>query len=90
MGASPTDFKSVVSADSTTSAMSGVSSTGISPESPELSMSVKIAWGVTVGLVSWVMVSLGHLDGLRMLASLGGLPAMFLLFVVIIRNPWAK
>lgn len=74
----------VTCADSTTSAMSGLSSTGISPENPESSMAVKIAWGVTVGLVGWMMISFAHLDGIRMLASLGGLPAMLLFLVVMV------
>ena len=74
-----TAFLSYVTAsDSNTSAMSGLCSTGISPESPESSMHIKILWGVMIGLVSWIMVSFAGLDGLRMLNGLGGLPAMFL------------
>jgi len=44
----------VTAADSITSAMSGLSSTGISPESPEPSMTIKLTWGVTIGLVAWL------------------------------------
>ncbi len=74
-----TAFLSFVTAsDSNTSAMSGLCSTGISPDSPESSMKIKIIWGVMIGVVGWVMVSFARLDGLRMLNSLGGLPAMFL------------
>lgn len=74
-----TAFLSYVTAsDSNTSAMSGLCSTGISPDSPESSMIIKITWGVMIGLVGWVMVSFARLDGLRMLNSLGGLPALFL------------
>jgi len=72
----------VTAADSTTSAMSGLSSTGISPESPEPSMTIKITWGITIGLVAWVMISFAHLDGVRMLSNLGGLPALLLCLVV--------
>jgi len=78
----------VTAADSNTSAMSGLSSTGVSPESPEPSMTIKIAWGVTVGLVAWVMMTFAHspqdaaepdpLRGIRMLSNLGGLPALLL------------
>ena len=74
-----TAFLSYVTAsDSNTSAMSGLCSAGISPDSPESSMKITIIWGVMIGLVGWVMVSFAHLDGLRMLNSLGGLPALFL------------
>jgi hypothetical protein len=31
-----------------------------------------------IGLVGWVMVSFARLDGLRILNSLGGFPALFL------------
>jgi len=72
----------VTAADSTTSAMSGLSSTGISPESPEPSTTIKIIWGVTIGLIAWIMISFAHLDGVRMLSTLGGLPALLLCLVV--------
>jgi choline-glycine betaine transporter len=71
-------FSFVTAADSNTSAMSGLSSTGISPESPEPSMPIKIVWGVLIGMVAWVMITFAHLDGIRMLSNLGGLPALFL------------
>jgi len=68
----------VTAADSNTSAMGGLSSTGISPGSPEPSRLIKIVWGVMIGLIAWVMISFAHIDGIRMLSTLGGLPALFL------------
>lgn len=68
----------VTAADSNTSAMSAISSTGISPESPEPSIFIKIVWGCLIGLLSWIMITFARLDGIRMLSTLGGLPAMFL------------
>jgi glycine betaine transporter len=74
-----TAFISFVStADSNLSAMSGISSAGISEETPESSTVIKIAWGATIGVVAWIMASSTHLKGVQMLSSLGGLPAMFL------------
>ncbi len=67
----------VTAADSNTSAMSSISSTGISPENPEPSMGIKIIWGGMVGLLAWVMITFARLDGIRMLSNLGGLPALF-------------
>jgi choline-glycine betaine transporter len=78
----------VTAADSNTSAMSGISSTGISPESPEPSLWIKVAWGITVGTIAWVMIAFSGegetsgLDGIRMLSNLGGLPALILVLFV--------
>jgi len=74
----------VTAADSNTSAMSGISSTGISPESPEPSMTIKLIWGLMIGLVAWIMITFAHLDGIRMLSNLGGLPSMFLCLAVVV------
>ncbi|MHC4199970.1 MAG: BCCT family transporter [Planctomycetota bacterium] len=74
----------VTAADSNTSAMGGLSSTGISPESPEPGMFIKIVWGVMIGLIAWVMICFAHLDGIRMLSNLGGLPALFLCLAVTV------
>ena len=78
----------VTAADSNTSAMSGISSSGISPESPEPSVWIKIAWGTLVGIIAWVMISFSGsgattgLDGIRMLSNLGGFPALILVLFV--------
>jgi choline-glycine betaine transporter len=74
----------VTAADSNTSAMSSISSTGISPENPEPSMGIKIIWGLMIGLLAWVMITFARLDGIRMLSNLGGLPALILCLAVII------
>ena len=74
-----TGFLSLVTtADGNTDAMSSISSAGISPQNPESSMFIKIAWGLVMGLLSWVMVTFARLDGIRMLSNLGGVPALFL------------
>lgn len=83
----------VSTADSNLSAMGGISSSGISPDSPESSMVIKIAWGATIGVVAWIMASSSHLKGVQMLSSLGGFPAMFLCLgiavcaVLVMLNP---
>jgi len=89
-----TAFMSFVStADSNLSAMSGISSSGISPESPEASTVIKIAWGATIGAVAWILTSSAHLEGVRMLSSLGGLPGLFLCWgtavcaILVMMNP---
>lgn len=72
----------ITAADSNTEAMSGISSTGISPSSPSPSVGIKIAWGLTIGAVAFVMVKLAGIGGIKMLSNLGGLPALFLIVAI--------
>ena len=81
----------VTAADSNTSAMSGISSTGISPETPEPRMGINIVWGVMIGLLAWIVITFGgsdilddRLNGIRKLSNLGGLPAVFLCLAVAV------
>jgi glycine betaine transporter len=83
----------VTGADAMTSSMGGMSTTGISPESPEPSMTMKIFWGVLLCIASWVMLSFAGIDGIKMLSNLGGFPSMFLelamayCIILVARNP---
>ncbi len=72
----------VTAADSNISAMSAISTTGISPENPEAPISMKIVWGSLVGLIAWVMITSAGVDGIRLLCVLGGFPALFILILV--------
>ena len=62
--------------------MSGISSTGISPESPEPPVFIKIVWGIIIGTLAFVMISYAGIDGIKMLSNLGGLPALFLILAI--------
>lgn len=72
----------VTAADSNTSAMSGISAKGINPENPEAPLSIKIAWGLMIGAVSYIMITFAGVDGIRMTSNLGGFPALFLVICV--------
>ena len=72
----------VTAADSNTSAMTGMSVEGVSPETQEAPLGMKVIWGTLVGLISWVMISFAGIDGVKMISNLGGLPALFLLLLV--------
>ena len=75
----------VTSSDSNMSAMASVSSTGISPDNPEGNPWLKIVWGVTVGMVAWIMICFaGGVEGVKTLSTLGGLPAAFLEALIIV------
>jgi len=72
----------VTAADSNTEALGGISSTGISPESPSPGLFIKLLWGITIGTVAWVMISFAGIDGVKMISNLGGLPALFLVLII--------
>ena len=69
----------VTAADSNVSAMSALSTHGISPETPEAPLAIKIVWGVAVGLVATILVAASGIDGIRMMSVLGGFPALFII-----------
>ncbi len=66
----------VTAANSTTTAMSGISSHGISPDNPESSNVLKILWGVIITSVGYIMISLIGVDGVKVVANLGGVLAL--------------
>lgn len=72
----------VTAADSNTSAMSGISTKGISPDTPEAPFLIKMIWGVIIGTISFVMVTTAGTDGIKMISVLGGFPALFLIILV--------
>lgn len=72
----------VTAADSNTSAMSAICTTGITPENPEPPLVIKVIWGVLIGTVAWVMVTNAGVDGIKITSILGGFPSLFLLITV--------
>ncbi|NTW71349.1 MAG: BCCT family transporter [Eubacteriaceae bacterium] len=75
----------VTASDSTTIAIAGVCSKGITLDSPESSQSLKIAWGVIIAALTWIMLSVGDgITGVKMLSNIGGLPALFFTIVVTV------
>ncbi|MDK2760995.1 MAG: BCCT family transporter [Sphingopyxis sp.] len=69
----------VAGADANVSAMSALSTRGISPDAPEAPIAIQAVWGITVGLVALVLVAGGGIDGIRMMSVLGGFPALFII-----------
>jgi choline-glycine betaine transporter len=69
----------VTGSDAYTTTLGGLSTAGISAESPEPSRWQKIFWGVLLGIVAWVLLAATNgTDGIKMLSNLGGVPALFL------------
>lgn len=83
----------VTSADSNTNVIAGLCTDGLDTEDSEASVWLKIVWGVTVGALSLIMLAAYDMEGMKMLATIGGFPAAFLLilfaiaFWKIMRNP---
>ncbi len=83
----------VTAADSNISAMSALSVEGITPESPEAPLYIRLVWGTVIGLVSWVMITFAGIDGIKLISTVGGFPAMLLVTAVgvgLVRTLLAK
>jgi len=78
----------VTGADANTEAMGAISTRGVRADNPGASPLLKFAWGLAIGIVSWVMVSFAGLNGIRMLSNLGGFPALLLVLAVSIGLAW--
>lgn len=83
----------VTGSDAYTTTLGGLSSVGISPEAPEPGIALKVFWGALLGVVSWVLLAVAGVDGIKMLSNLGGLPALLLSVLMLVslvrvaRNP---
>ncbi len=74
----------VTAADSNTTSLAGLCSTGISTDDSEAKPSLKILWGITMGLVTFVMVVLGGgISGIKAASNLGGFPILFICIVTV-------
>ncbi|MBT2785446.1 BCCT family transporter [Halomonas sp. ISL-106] len=84
----------VTAADSQTDAIGNLCTRGLTADSDlNAGITMKVTWGVIVGIVAWVMVSFVGIDGVKMLSNLGGLPALFIVLIatgslwVWLKNP---
>ncbi|AWW31692.1 glycine/betaine ABC transporter [Echinicola strongylocentroti] len=69
----------VTAADSSTEAMASLSMKKFSLEDFDSDTTLKVVWGMLVGLLAWIMITFAGIDGVKMLSNLGGLPALLLL-----------
>ncbi|WP_186756267.1 BCCT family transporter [Echinicola salinicaeni] len=74
----------VTAADSNTEAMASLSMKNYSIERFDSDTNLKVTWGTLVGLLAWVMITFAGIEGVKILSSLGGLPALFLLIGITI------
>jgi len=71
----------VTAADSNLSAMSSLSTTGVSPDQPEGDLKMKIIWGVVIGIITCIMLLSTGIDGIKILSVLGGTLALFIIIL---------
>ncbi len=71
----------VTAADSNLSAMSALSTVGISLDQPEGDLRMKVIWGVVIGMITCIMLLSTGIDGIRILSVLGGTLALFIIIL---------
>lgn len=74
----------VTMADSMTSVMSIMSTSGFHQEDGEPPAALKVIWGLTVGTLAWVMISFAGIDGARILTVLASFPLVFLMIALLV------
>lgn len=69
----------ITAMDSTTNSIAALSTTGISPEEQEAPVLLKVMWGLIFAVLSYIMLTIAGIDGIKMVSNLGGLPNIFIL-----------
>ncbi len=64
----------ITAADSTTNAMASLTTKNLSESNQEAPPFLKIAWGVMIGTLAFIMLVFSGLDGMKTLTYLGGAP----------------
>ncbi len=83
----------VTTADSNTNAIANLCTSGLTEDDAESPISLKVFWGFTIGALCLIMLTTFDIDGMKMLADIGGFFAGFLMLlfiastVAVIRNP---
>ena len=83
----------VTCAESNIHAMSSLCSSGMSVEQTESPRSLQVFWGTTIGALCIIMLNAFGIDGMKMLADLGGFISAFLMiffmaaFIRVLKNP---
>lgn len=74
----------VTASDSNTNAMAGLCTRGITQDDQKSPAWIKVVWGVSIALMTWVLISFAGIDGIKAASNLGGFPNMFLVIIMII------
>lgn len=72
-------FSMITAMDSTTNSIAALSTSGISPKEQEAPVFLKVMWGVMFAVLSYIMLTISGIDGIKLVSNLGGLPNIFIL-----------
>ena len=74
----------VTASDSNTNAMAGLCTYGITDGEQEAPSWLKVVWGVSIAVMTWILISFAGIDGIKAASNLGGFPTMFLMIIMIV------
>lgn len=74
----------VTASDSNTNAMAGLCTSGITQDEQESKPWLKVVWGLSIAIVTWIVISFAGIDGIKAASNLGGFPNMFMMILMII------
>ncbi|GAA0178388.1 BCCT family transporter [Clostridium sediminicola] len=74
----------VTCVDSNVTAMSSLASTNFTPDHSVSPHGVKIILGGLLLAITWIMLTFANLQGVKILANLGGFPALFIEIIIIV------
>ncbi len=72
-------LSTVTACNSNTIAMAGISTKGITPENPDPPKTLKLGWGAIVMILSYMMISIVGIDGVKIIANFGGMFAAIIM-----------
>lgn len=73
----------VTASDSNTNAISSLCTKGLTKSNQEAPANIKVVWGISIALVTWILISFAGIDGIKAASNLGGFPNMFLMLIMI-------
>lgn len=76
-------LSTVTACNSNTIAMAGISTKGLTPESQESPVWLKVAWGFASLAVGYIMIAAVGVNGVKIIANFGGLFAALIMICVV-------
>ena len=76
-------LSTVTACNSNTIAMAGISTKGITPDSPDAPIWLKIVWGVASMGVGYIMIAAVGVNGVKIIANFGGMFAALIMIGVV-------
>lgn len=83
----------ITSASGNINAIAGLCSAGLTRDDSHSPVALQVIWGLTIGVLTLVMLIAFEIDGMKKLSYIGGLPIVFLMllfiwsFVKVMKNP---